>query len=302
MVVDEETAFFSQLQWARILVKVSEKKWLGSLQVEAGNSSWKLSLWWEASPRVMQVESSSWLQMRKGCEVRDEGGGVSRAEARVREPQFEFQNRGSDVQVACGSGLRTADDVRGRPTVTPVAGSLASGLGPKFGCWVSSKGASGPVLKGATGWAEGLSSLGPAAHPSPFGEPVPSRAPFEFVGNNAGLEQELLAVGDTGGKVSSLGRLRLTDEALLDEASRYPLHLKLPILSLGLRVSSPSTPFLGPDVAVMGNEGVSSGMFGAAEGARSRAPLREERLEVFSAREGWNLSPQAAGGDAKGLS
>ena len=90
VVVDEETAFFSQLQWTRILVKVSEKKWLGSLQVEAGNSSWKLSLWWEASPRVMQVESSSWLQMRKGCEVRDEGGGVSRAEARVREPQGEF--------------------------------------------------------------------------------------------------------------------------------------------------------------------------------------------------------------------
>ena len=109
-------------------------------------------------------------------------------------------------------------------------------------------------------------------------------------------------MGDAGSKVSSLDRLKLTDEALLDEASRYPLHLKLPILSLGLGVSSPSTPFLGPDVAVMGNGGVCSGMFGVAEGARSRVPLREERLEVFSACEGWNLSPQAAGGDAKGLS
>ena len=99
--------------------------------------------------------------MRKGCEVRDEGGGVSRAEARVREPQFEFQNRGSDVQVACGSGLKTANGVRGRPTVTLAAGSSVSGPGPKSGCWVSSKGASGPVLKGVMGWAEGLSSLSP---------------------------------------------------------------------------------------------------------------------------------------------
>ena len=84
MVVDEETAFFSQLQWARILVKVSGKKW--PLQVEAGNSSWELSLWWEASPRVMQTKSSSWSQLRKGCEVRDEDGEASCAEARVREP------------------------------------------------------------------------------------------------------------------------------------------------------------------------------------------------------------------------
>ena len=266
----------------------------------------------------MQAESSSWLQLRKGCEVRDEGGRVSRVEAKVREPQFEFQNKGSDVQVACGSGLRTADGVRGRTAVTPVAGSSASGPRPKYGCWVSSKGACGPILNGATGWAEGLSSLSPGvscwgkepeepfgpfnpeAHPGPFGEPVPSRAPSEFVRINAGLEQELLAVGDVDSKVSSLDRLKLTDEALLDEASRYPLHLKLPILSLGLGVSSPSTPFLGIDGAVMGKEGVSSGMFGAAEGARSRAPLWEERLEVFSAREGWNLSLRDAGGGASG--
>ncbi|RVX01039.1 hypothetical protein CK203_022861 [Vitis vinifera] len=37
--VDKETAFFSQLQWARILVNVSGKNWPGSLQVEAGNAS-----------------------------------------------------------------------------------------------------------------------------------------------------------------------------------------------------------------------------------------------------------------------
>ena len=111
---------------------------------------------------MMQTESSSWLQLRKGCEVKDEGGGASCVEARVREPQFEFQNKGSDVQVACGSGLRTADGVRGRMTVTLAAGSSVSGPGPKFGCWVPSKGVCGPLLNGVTGWAEGLSSLSPA--------------------------------------------------------------------------------------------------------------------------------------------
>ena len=107
-------------------------------------------------------------------------------------------------------------------------------------------------------------------------------------------------MGVVGDKVSSLGRLKLTDEALLDETSRYPLHLKLPIIFLGLGISSPFTPFLGPDGVGMGNKGVSSEMFGAAEGARSRATLWEERLEVFSAREGWNLSLRDAGGGASG--
>ena len=65
------------------------------------------------------------------------------------------------MQVACGSGLRTANGVRGRTTVTPVAGSSASGPGPKFGCWVPLKGACGPFLNGVTGWAKGLSSLSP---------------------------------------------------------------------------------------------------------------------------------------------
>ena len=50
----------------------------------------------------------------------------------------------------------------------------------------------------------------------------------------------------------------------------------------------------------MGKVGVSSGMLGAMEGARRRDSLHEERLEVFSAHEGGNLSPRATGGDASG--
>ena len=79
------------------MVKASGKKWSRSLQVEVGNSCWELNLWWEASPRVLHAESSSWLQMKKRREVRDEGAGVTRAGAKVRELHFEFQYRGSDV-------------------------------------------------------------------------------------------------------------------------------------------------------------------------------------------------------------
>ena len=101
---------------------------------------------------------------------------------------------------------------------------------------------------------------------------------------------------DVGG--SSLGRLKLTDEALLDEAFRYPLSHKLSLLSLGPKVSSSSTPFLGADVVEMGTERASSGLFGSTEGARSRVPLRNELMEDFSVREGRNKSPLAVLGGA----
>ena len=224
---------------------------------------------------------------------------------------------GGHVQVACGSGQRHAYGDRGRPVVAPTEGSFTSGPEPKSVGWVSFKGASGPVLKGARGWAEGLPSqslvglgwgkvsnehFGPLileAHPGPFGEPAFFRAPFANVGDNVGLKQELLAVGEIGVEGASLDRLKLTDEALLDEASRYPFHHKLSLLSLGLEASSPSSPFLGPVGIVMRMEGTSSGLFEAAEGARSRVPLREEMLEVFSAK-GRILAPWAAGGGASG--
>ncbi|RVW70195.1 Transposon TX1 uncharacterized 149 kDa protein [Vitis vinifera] len=49
---------------------------------------------------------------------------------------------------------------------------------------------------------------------------------------------------------------------------------------MGLGVSSPSTPFLGLDGAGMGNEGISSGMFGAAEGARSGGGASGSELAI----------------------
>ena len=55
IVVDEETTFFSQLQWARILVRAFGKNRPSSLQIVVGNFCWAVSLWWETPPWVSQV-------------------------------------------------------------------------------------------------------------------------------------------------------------------------------------------------------------------------------------------------------
>ncbi|RVX08890.1 hypothetical protein CK203_011084 [Vitis vinifera] len=103
---------------------------------------------------------------------------------------------------------------------------------------------------------------------------------------------------DVGG--SSLGRLKITDEALLDEASRYPLCHKLSLVSLGLGFSSSSPFFLGPGVSVMGIEGASNGSVGSTEEARSRVPLHDELIEDFSAHKGQNKPLWASLGAASG--
>ena len=57
--VDEETAFFSELQWPRILVRALGKVRPGTLQVATGNFCWTVSLWWENPPWFSEVVASS---------------------------------------------------------------------------------------------------------------------------------------------------------------------------------------------------------------------------------------------------
>ena len=83
--------------------------------------------------------------MRSEWEIRDEGGGASRAESRVREPQADFQKRGAEVKVACGSESRKADREWGRQVDNPAVGCSGSGPGPKAGRGVFLKGAGGPL-------------------------------------------------------------------------------------------------------------------------------------------------------------
>lgn len=123
---------------------------------------------------------------------------------------------------------------------------MGTGLGE------STKGPFGPILNEA--------SL------SVFGRPLSSRASIELVGGAMGLEQELLPIedADAGGLIP--GRLKLTNEALLDEASRYPVLHNLSLSSLGLQGSSSSTtPLLGHAKALLVSERASSGSKGSVE-------------------------------------
>lgn len=123
--------------------------------------------------------------------------------------------------------------------------------------------------------------------PSIFGRPFSSRAFTELVKGAVGLEQELLAIeyADIGGSIP--GRLKFTNEALLDEASGYPVLQNLSLSSLGLQGSSYSTtPFLGHNKALLVSERASSGLEGSAEGVMGRDPLRIILAKDFSALDG----------------
>ena len=96
--VDEETAFFSELQWARVLVRASGKFRPRTLQVAIGNFCWTVSLWWETSPWFSEVVArSAWFKDERR-EVRDEGGGETSASVSVKDVQnfqIDMQSRGT---------------------------------------------------------------------------------------------------------------------------------------------------------------------------------------------------------------
>ena len=307
--VDEDTTLFSQLQWARNLFKNSGMKRPGTMEVETGNTRLELCLWWEAIPRVLQDGSCLRMQRRSEWEVRDEGGGASRAESRVREPKADFQKRETEVKVACGRASRMDGREWGREFVDSAVGCSGSGTGPMTGSGAFLKGDGGLFSKEGMGWAEGppplcpkltgwtkgieeLSGLfNPEAHLDLLRKPVLSRAHPESVGILTELEQEMLVASCVGGMEPSLGHRKPADDALLNEASRYPRNLKSPNFSLGCGPFSLSSPFLGSDGAAVGKAGVISGLFGAME---------EERSRDLSVHVDGNMSPRASGDEANG--
>ncbi|KAL6318438.1 hypothetical protein AAG906_041204 [Vitis piasezkii] len=65
--VDEDTAAFKELQWARILVKYEGLEWPSSLQVVVSSSCLAIQLWLEVQPRVSEVAWCSEVVVT--CEV-----------------------------------------------------------------------------------------------------------------------------------------------------------------------------------------------------------------------------------------
>ena len=258
--MDEETAFFSELQWARILVRALGKFRPGTLQVAAGNFCWTVSLWWENPPWFSEVVTRSvWFKERQ--DVRDEGGGDTRASGSVREVQnfqSDLQSQGTGEQVVCGKRQReaaTAVVAEGRRPVATDLGSSNSGFGPRKEKGKALKGNGCLGLSGEVVSAKGPlfvsleeADFGGGGAPKPtFGtgfleRPSSARAPSASVEGVGGMEVELLAIEVEVAMELTLRRWRVTDEALMEEASRYYAG---PISSsaLGLRGSSSSSSF-----------------------------------------------------------
>ena len=159
------------------------------------------------------------------------------------------------------------------------------------------KWAKGPIPVSPVEAGLGDNSLGPLgptfnkALTSILRRPSSSRALSEPAGGAVGLEMELLAIEDVVARESLPSHLKFTDEALLEEASRYPAVPEISSFSLGLQGSSSSTRFLGPDEALVVLEGGLSGAEGSAEGAMGQIPLRVVQTEDVSVLDGWNEPP-----------
>ena len=159
--MDKETAFFSELQWAHILVRAPREFRPGTLQVVAGNFCWTVSLWWENPPWFSEVVASlAWFKEERR-EVRDEGGGDSRTSGNVREVQnfqSDLQARGTGEQVVCDRRQREAAvavAAEGRRHAAVDLGPSNSGSGPRKEKRKALKGNESLGLSEEVFWAKG---------------------------------------------------------------------------------------------------------------------------------------------------
>ncbi|RVW86988.1 hypothetical protein CK203_043513 [Vitis vinifera] len=208
-VVDDETTYFSQLQWARILVRASGKNMPSSLQ----------------------------------C----------RGQPSIRKRGYRIGMKGEGDACACGSewDFQIGDQSWGQK------------CRPRTARWEAFKENGRMGSSGAGEWDR---------------SPNPENPGGGGRGGHVGLEHELLAAD--GELLSSC--LKLTDTALLEEASRYPADPKLSF-SLGFGFLLLLFFPWGPTKLM---EGVSSGAEGLVEGAMDRIPLRVVRIEDLSALSG----------------
>ena len=79
--MDEETKKFSQLQWARILVKTGGggEVFPGTLHLVVKSYCYAVQLWWEVLPWISAVVPMNKLKRRDGKKVREEWDVGSRA-------------------------------------------------------------------------------------------------------------------------------------------------------------------------------------------------------------------------------
>ena len=69
--VDEYIAFFMELQWARILVKLEGKELPSSQEIVVGSGCFAIQLWWETHPSFVRVVLASKNCMAGSSRVRE---------------------------------------------------------------------------------------------------------------------------------------------------------------------------------------------------------------------------------------
>ncbi|RVX16300.1 hypothetical protein CK203_014320 [Vitis vinifera] len=252
IVVDEDTAFFSELQWARILVK--------------------------APGKIRQARSPWFNEERR--EVRDEGRGDSRVSGSVRGFQngkSGLQAQASGVQVECGRGqgeAAGAEVAEGRRPFTGDLGPSNSRLGPRKDKGQAYKGKRDLGLSEERFWAK--SPLPVSFKKEGWGWASKPTSGMEFVewSPRLGLPQfpRRLKRGWIQSSWRSKMKMPSVDvawmerhrRALMEEASRYDVGPS-PLSQLGHRGHSypSSSSFGGIAEAVGTSEGVIFGVEGS---------------------------------------
>ena len=267
--MDEDTANFKELQWARLLVKSEGLEWSSSLQVVVGSFCYVFQLWWEVKLGLSKVVLVIRNKKGKEQEVKDDGEGDSRVGFKMEKVQTHREPAKVVESCKVGEGgcrkevessgtvsetVAEADGTEGGQR--PVWGkSSCFGLGKKLplGRQRDSRWERGPAEEGQVFevFKDLVELVRPMMEPSK-GPMEVGRPNLENLKGVKACDGNICVWGEQEGELfgPQLGSLRpafnlsvITDEALIKEASRYSNQISCSLFSLGKRkISLSSTP------------------------------------------------------------
>ena len=155
VVVDGDTTNFTQLQWARLLVKTDGKNLPRSLHVVVGSLCFTIQLWWEVPPWVsvaVPTQGRGWSKGDEGCMDSHVGSSVGHSgiQGAVRAIEEDKVEQVGVVSIEYGLGMAGGTEAS--------EGNDGKGKGVVE---VSGDGSEGVVLKGkgnglSAHWAESV--------------------------------------------------------------------------------------------------------------------------------------------------
>ncbi|XP_034696057.1 uncharacterized protein LOC117922136 [Vitis riparia] len=297
LAVDEDTANFKELKWDRLLVRSEGLEWPSSLQVAVGSVCYSIQLWWEVKPGVTEVVPMTRNEMGNEREVRDEGEGDSRAGFQMADVRMHGEP--AKVDVPCGNG--EGGSRKAAVSSEAMSEKAADGVGStsnqqkvwekKISCGPGKSFPLGrqmvvdlgrrPTEKGQL--TEDQNKLKELGRPksSPYKGPevvmdrfIEARAPDRGLGISGELEGEMIG-SQMGSRSPAVNVTEFTNEALLEEASRYSDQSFRSLSFLGKREISLSSTLSGRD----GESAAMAGVFiqssiSAEIGGAVMGPLR----------------------------